>query len=35
MYRGTFGSTAALGTYILTAQTAQRSATARIDTGSR
>src|SRR6266540_4659338 len=35
MYRGTFGSTAALGAYTLTAQTMQRSATATIDTGSR
>jgi hypothetical protein len=35
MYRGTFGSTAALGTYTLTAQTAAASATATIDTASR
>jgi len=35
MYRGTFGSTAALGTYTLTAQTTQRSATGTIDTASR
>ncbi len=32
MYRGTFGSTAVLGTYTLTAQTTQQGATATIDT---
>jgi hypothetical protein len=35
MYRGTFGSTAALGTYTLTARTAKLDATAVIDTASR
>jgi len=35
MYRGTFGSTAALGTYTLTAQSATAHATATIDTASR
>lgn len=35
MYRGSFGSTAALGTYTLTARTTQRSATGTIDTASR
>jgi hypothetical protein len=35
LYRGTFGSTAALGTYTLTAQTAAERATATIDTASR
>jgi hypothetical protein len=35
MYRGTFGSTAALGTYTLTAQDAKVHATATIDTASR
>jgi hypothetical protein len=35
MYRGTFGSTAALGTYTLTARTTQRSATGTIETASR
>jgi hypothetical protein len=35
IYRGTFGSTAALGTYTLTAQSAKVHATAIIDTASR
>ena len=35
MYRGTFGSTAALGIYTLTARTAKLDATAVIDTASR
>ena len=35
MYRGTFGSTAAPGAYILTAESATASATATIDTASR
>ncbi len=35
MYRGTFGSTAALGIYTLTAQSATAHATATIDTASR
>jgi hypothetical protein len=35
MYRGTFGSTAALGTYTLTARTATVDATVTIDTASR
>jgi hypothetical protein len=35
MYRGTFGSTAAPGAYILVAQTAKTTATATIDTASR
>jgi hypothetical protein len=35
LYRGTFGSTAALGTYTLTASTAAVHATATIDTRSR
>ena len=35
MYRGTFGSTAALGTYTLTAQSATARANATIDTASR
>ena len=35
MYRGTFGSTAALGTYTLTARSATLGATAAIDTASR
>jgi len=35
MYRGTFGSTAALGTYTLTAQSAKVHATATIETASR
>jgi hypothetical protein len=35
LYRGTFGSTAALGTYTLTAQIAAVHATATIDTASR
>jgi hypothetical protein len=35
MYRGTFGSTAAIGVYTLMAQTANSSATATIDTASR
>jgi len=35
MYRGTFGSTAAIGTYTLTARSATGHATAIIDTASR
>lgn len=35
MYRGTFGSTAALGAYTLTARTATFDVTAVIDTASR
>jgi hypothetical protein len=35
MYRGTFGSTAALGTYTLTAESAKTRVTATIDTASR
>jgi len=35
MYRGSFGSTAPLGTYTLTAQSATAHATASIDTASR
>jgi hypothetical protein len=35
MYRGTFGSTAAAGSYTLTARTATRDVTATIDTASR
>jgi hypothetical protein len=35
MYRGTFGSTAALGVYTLTAETASVRATGTIDTASR
>ena len=35
MYRGTFGSTAPLGTYTLTAESAKVRATATIDTASR
>jgi hypothetical protein len=35
MYRGTFGSTAALGTYTLTAESAKARATTTIDTASR
>ena len=35
MYRGTFGSTARLGTYTLTAESAKARATATIDTASR
>jgi hypothetical protein len=35
MYRGTFGSTAALGTYTLTAESAKGHATATINTASR
>lgn len=35
MYRGTFGSTAAFGSYTVTAQSTSRSATGTIDTTSR
>jgi len=35
MYRGSFGSTAPLGTYTLTARSARGHATAIIDTASR
>jgi hypothetical protein len=35
IYRGSFGSTAPLGTYTLTAQSAQVRATATFDTASR
>jgi len=35
MYRGSFGSTAPLGTYTLTAQSGTAHATASIDTASR
>jgi hypothetical protein len=35
MYRGTFGSTAALGTYTLTAESAKGHGTATINTASR
>ena len=35
MYRGTFGSTAASGSYTVTATSTSRSATGTIDTASR